>query len=334
MPNAVEKGEGAYVTCPKCGQVGILKIDTFKAGGKEYKYWVVRHGAKRCVLQRYGEAAPPAPHVEEAELQLSEIEREEEEEGAARAGELPPPKAESYPRELQRRAWYTVKIASSVGALKENPTRENFERLKNTAAQIAERLGVPTADLIEAAERYLEAKSETAKMKLNETATLVACRILSSLFTAAEKGGKALAPAALAVAVQALEEKLDSAVERLEAAISSLSEKRGEERLDANALAAAIAEEVAKRIPVSPPVEPTRRPRAGGLKRLILEILSDGRERTRKEIERELEERYGVKAAPGPLSGRLSELARDGKIVKQKREGVWYWAMVEQGGSS
>jgi len=62
-----------------------------------------------------------------------------------------------------------------------------------------------------------------------------------------------------------------------------------------------------------------------GLKKMVLEILSDGRERKRVEIEKELEERFNVKAATSSLSGRLSELAKKGLIVKEKKGKDWYW---------
>jgi DNA-binding PadR family transcriptional regulator len=65
---------------------------------------------------------------------------------------------------------------------------------------------------------------------------------------------------------------------------------------------------------------------------LIVEILSDGRERTRSEIESEIEKRTGMRPASGPVSGRLSELAKEGVIVKLKRGNLWYWKMAGGGG--
>jgi hypothetical protein len=336
MAVGVEYREGATVVCPKCGQPGVLKVDTFKAAGREYRYWVVRHGAKRCILQRFEEGAPAAAPTQQEQLPvgeaLAESEREGEEAQAKAEAVEVAPKTESYPREFQRRAWYAAKVGSSVGALKENPTRENFERLKSTAAQVTERLGVPTADLIEAAERYLETKSEASKMKLNETLTLVVCRIFSSLSTVAEKRGGSAPPAAVAEAIESLEERLGNLEELIRGALSSQPEKREEVRLDAAAIAAAVAEELLKRLPRPTARAPAQPRRRGGLKGLIVEILSDGRERTRSEIESEIEKRTGMRPASGPVSGRLSELAKEGVIVKLKRENLWYWKIAGGGG--
>jgi hypothetical protein len=325
MTVGVEYREGATVVCPKCGQPGVLKVDTFKAAGREYRYWVVRHGAKRCILQRFEEGAPAAAPTQQEQLPvgeaLAESEREEEAAQAKVEAVKAAPKTESYPREFQRRAWYAAKVGSSVGALKENPTRENFERL-----------GVPTADLVEAAERYLETKSEASKMRLNETLTLVVCRIFSSLSTVAEKRGGSAPPAAVAEAIESLEERLGNLEELIRGALSSRVEKREEARLDAAAIAAAVAEELLKRLPRPTARAPAQPRKAGGLKGLIVEILSDGRERTRSEIESEIEKRTGMRPASGPVSGRLSELAKEGVIVKLKRGNLWYWKIAGGGG--
>jgi len=423
MQKTVEKRRGTAATCPRCGQIGSLEVATFKAGGREYRYWVVRHGTKRCILERYEEGKPirlptppgaplPLPSQPEGEplekkeerrekevLEKKERreergverreegrEREEREERREEAEPQPapaPPSAESYPKELQRRAWYAAKVASSVGALKENPTRENLERLKSTAAQITERLGVPTADLLEAAERFLETKSETAKIRLNECLTLVVCRIFSSLPLGDRRGkakevlaplvtsinaleqrvaalegkleplfssndrvealrqrvegleGKLSAVTPLAEAVAALDRKVDGLAEKL----SSLSESQRGESLSVEQLATAVAEEVAKRVsnlavsPSSRPREERKRREERGeraertIRELVLAILSDGRARTRVEIEREIEGRFGVRLSAGSLSGRLSELSREGLVAKEKRGKVWYWRL-------
>jgi predicted RNA-binding Zn-ribbon protein involved in translation (DUF1610 family) len=34
---------GTEIVCPKCGQVGKVAKDTFRAKGRTYKYIVVRH---------------------------------------------------------------------------------------------------------------------------------------------------------------------------------------------------------------------------------------------------------------------------------------------------
>ena len=341
MSRTFEWREGAKVVCPKCGQPGTLKVDTFKAAGRAYKYWVVRHIAnsnvKRCIIERFEEGkplrsrSPPAEQplfpqpVEEKVLDEEEGGKEEVVEEAAVQPVRAPPKAESYPRELQRRAWYVAKLGSSVGAFKENATRENLERLKNTVAQIIERLGVPATDLLEAAERYFETESDTAKMRLNETLTLVICRIFSSLPHVEKRGKGGEAVTGLAAAVEALEEKVSALAEKIESLSLPPPVEREKTVLNIEQLAAAVAEEVVKRVSSAATARPSRRREVKGLKKMVLEILSDGRERKRVEIEKELEERFNVKAATSSLSGRLSELAKKGLIVKEKKGKDWYW---------
>ncbi len=45
---------------------------------------------------------------------------------------------------IDKVSWYVYKLGRSVGAFKENPTKENAERLLNTLSQIEERLEVKT----------------------------------------------------------------------------------------------------------------------------------------------------------------------------------------------
>jgi response regulator RpfG family c-di-GMP phosphodiesterase len=75
-----------------------------------------------------------------------------------------------YYERNKRLAWYIYKFSSSCGALKENPTRENLERLKETANQIAERLGIELNNILDIAERYLSNPCKELKISLNETA--------------------------------------------------------------------------------------------------------------------------------------------------------------------
>jgi transposase-like protein len=90
---------GQEVECPKCGKRGKVGIDKFRAGGKEYYYWTVRHyeghRVRRCViartngpekpLRRRGVTAAPAASEEveklreENERLRSELARLEEE---------------------------------------------------------------------------------------------------------------------------------------------------------------------------------------------------------------------------------------------------------------
>ena len=72
--------------------------------------------------------------------------------------------------EDQRLAWYIYKFGSSCGAFKEHPTKENFEKLKETTKEIHERLGVEPGDFLDIAEKYLANPSKEHKISFNEKA--------------------------------------------------------------------------------------------------------------------------------------------------------------------
>jgi aspartate/glutamate racemase len=74
-------------------------------------------------------------------------------------------------RRYQRLAWYIYKFASSCGAFKEYPNQENLERLKETANQIAERLGIELNNVLNIAEEYLRNPSKDLKIQFNDKAT-------------------------------------------------------------------------------------------------------------------------------------------------------------------
>jgi hypothetical protein len=376
MAQVVRVGPGAGVACPKCGQPGTLKVETFRAAGKEYRYWTVLHGRRRCILKRYEEgetelALPQPPEARQPEREAAEAEGEEEytaAEAIEAISSVKPPEREAHPRRVQRPAWYIVKLAASWGSFRENPTEENYRRLLNAAAQVTERLGVPTADLAVAAEQFLKTKSETAKMKVNETLTTVVCRIIAQVLT--EREGRPLVdsaptePSGTGNAAARLEErlsKLESRVQMIAETVAALEtqsryvaeevakrleEERGKLALAAQAVATLatalaeqkekIAEEVAKRAAeaVAQTLAQRRAGGAGrvGVKALVLQILSDGRPRTRREIERELRERFGVEVKEKPLSGRLSELKKAGLVVMEVKEGTFHWRIAGAGG--
>jgi len=68
---------------------------------------------------------------------------------------------------IDKVSWYIAKVSMSVGEFKANPTNENLERLKKTASQIQERLGVDVALLIRAAEAYMRDPNTDNRMELN-----------------------------------------------------------------------------------------------------------------------------------------------------------------------
>ena len=86
----------------------------------------------------------------------------------------------SIPR-LDKAAWYAFKLASSVGALKENPGDSNLELLKTTCRQIEDRLGISMQLVIKAAEVYKKRPTTQNKVELNDVVKLAITDILTKL---------------------------------------------------------------------------------------------------------------------------------------------------------
>jgi len=79
---------------------------------------------------------------------------------------------------LDKVSWYITKLATSVGAFKENPSEENLLRLKKTAEQVKERLGVDTSLLVRVAEAFMNYRDEDSRMELNAALKMVILEII------------------------------------------------------------------------------------------------------------------------------------------------------------
>jgi len=79
---------------------------------------------------------------------------------------------------LDKVSWYITKLATSVGAFKENPSEQNLEKLKKTAQQVQERLGVDTSLLVRVAEAYMNYRDEDSKMELNAALKMIILEII------------------------------------------------------------------------------------------------------------------------------------------------------------
>ena len=71
--------------------------------------------------------------------------------------------------DLDRAAYYILKLVYSVSALKINPTTENMEWLEKTLAQLEERLGVDCKNILPAAKKYTDNPTGKNKHTLNMT---------------------------------------------------------------------------------------------------------------------------------------------------------------------
>ncbi len=78
-------------------------------------------------------------------------------------------------------SWYIAKISMSVGALKENPTQENLDKLKRTASQIKERIGIDTSYLVRCAEEFFKRQDRDSVIELNMALKLLILEMMDRL---------------------------------------------------------------------------------------------------------------------------------------------------------
>jgi len=87
---------------------------------------------------------------------------------------------------LDKAAWYSFKLASSIGALKENPSQQNLELFKTTCRQLEDRLGLDLSLLRKAAEDYVKHPSTQNKIELNDLTKLVIADIITKFILEAQ----------------------------------------------------------------------------------------------------------------------------------------------------
>jgi len=149
---------GTRIVCPKCGKEGTVKVETFKAKGKEYKYWVVVHSHKRCVIGRY---------VPEAKAPLESLESLLERFKSADKRFYVRPEG---PEELQRAIWHVYKVAASWGSLRENPTPENLDMFNKALERVKQLDGDLVRDIVDALQQlayhYVSQSGEAARSRI------------------------------------------------------------------------------------------------------------------------------------------------------------------------
>jgi len=94
-------------------------------------------------------------------------------------------KKKQIPR-LDKAAWYAFKLASSIGALKENPTPQNLDLLKTTCQQLEDRLGLDLSLLRKAAEDFTKHPTTQNKIELNDLTKLVIADIITKFILEAQ----------------------------------------------------------------------------------------------------------------------------------------------------
>jgi hypothetical protein len=168
---------GTEVTCPKCGQIGKVAKDTFRAKGRTYEYIVVRHyingKVKRCVIAK-SEAGPIPKQAEKGtEIGVPVVKGPNE-------GPKPPVFVDnvSIPEEVDKVSWYIVKVSASWGSFRENPNQENYNRFIGTVRQVSARINIPCEDVVAAADYFANVKSDKARTIVNEAVKRFIARII------------------------------------------------------------------------------------------------------------------------------------------------------------
>jgi len=76
------------------------------------------------------------------------------------------PRVRTSTTNLDKLAWYITKLATSFGAFKENPSKENFEYLVKRVEELKKRFGIEAEILLRMSEYYMRTKDEDLKKKI------------------------------------------------------------------------------------------------------------------------------------------------------------------------
>ena len=86
--------------------------------------------------------------------------------------------------EMDKIAYYIVKLASSAAYFKKEPTKENMERFLQVAEQLEKRLGISCQELRPLAEKLLREKSGKAIHGLNMGLKLCVIKLMEKMMGA------------------------------------------------------------------------------------------------------------------------------------------------------
>jgi len=339
---------GQEVVCPKCGKRGKVGVDKFKAGGKVYFYWTVRHyengGVRRCVIAR-ADGPAPAAETSRVETQVPAGPK------AAAVQETRVEKAEVEEEtgtEIDRIAWYVVKFVASWGSVRENPTPENFAFFSRRCREIVERVGVDASTAEAAVNSYVATKSEKAKASANIAVKEVVKKVIARVAgteTATQPATPAPQPAVDYEVIRAVvREEVAKVVEAFK--VPQVQEVKVEVPKEFVESIAAVRNQVAS---IQREIEYVKEQvkqrkgvgaravacgerkiefREGNIYWMIAQIIRKGGEWTKERIVDEIKRHYGREVSGNSVSGRLSELAAAG-YVQGRREGrTWYWRWV------
>jgi hypothetical protein len=336
---------GAEITCPRCGAKGKVGIDRFKAAGKEYLYWTVRHyeerRVRRCVLGPYqGSGTNAKIPGKGTNAKVTEAKTE-----VKTGTEVPEVDATA----LDRATWYITKVLLAYGAYRAQPSEESFRQLLNVLKQLRERLNVDVS-AAEAALAKLHARQSTdnviaattsvkelvksviarvltpgtqaqvqapVQVPLLETGDLVqslrdavreeVSKVVENLKVPQTQEVRVEVPKEVVESIQMVRDQIQAMQRDLEYVKEQVRQRKG-----AGARAVARGE---KRVEF----------REGNMYWMIREVMKQGGEWTKEALADEVRRRFGKEVSGNSVSGRLSELAAAGYVAFRRQGRTWYW---------
>jgi hypothetical protein len=351
---------GAEITCPRCGAKGKVGIDRFKAAGREYLYWTVRHyengRVRRCVIAPYQGAGTYAKAPEKRVEGKVETAAESEVPEVRTETKAPEAAGGFDPVALDRAAWYSVKVLLAYGAYRAQPSEETLRQLLNVLKQVRERLGVDVST-VETAIAALHARQSTDNIIVATTAIkeLVKAIIAGVLAPGTQVPAQAQVQAPLLEAgdlAQALAQTLRDAVrEEVSKVVENLRvpqtpEVRVEVPREVVETISAVRDQVQviqreieyireqvrqrKGWGARAVVRGERRIefKPGNMYWMLREIMRDGKEWTKEALAEEIRRRFKKEVSGNSVSGRLSELAAAGYVSFRREGRKWYWRWI------
>jgi len=355
---------GAEITCPRCGTKGKVGVDTFRAAGKTYTYFTVRHyengKVRRCVIAPYqGQtlgkgtyAGVPGKgtYAEIPEAKTKVKTGTEVPEAPERGTYAGAPEVDAVA--LDRVAWYVTKLLLAYGTYRARQDEESFRQLLNVLKQVRERLQVDVS-AAEAALAKLHAQSTTdaviaATTAVKELVKSVIARILVPGTQAPvqvpllEAGNlvQSLTPHLREV----VREEVGKVVEDLK--VPQVPEVRVEVSKEVvesiqmvrNQIQAMqrdleyVREQVRQRKGFGARAvvrgEKKVEFREGNMYWMLREVMKQGGEWTKEALVEEIKRRFGKEVSGNSVSGRLSELAAAGYVAFRRQGRTWLWRWI------
>jgi len=343
---------GAEIACPRCGTKGKVGVDTFRAAGKTYTYFTVRHyengKVRRCVIAPYQGQTLGKGTYAGVPGKGTYAEVPEAKTKVKTGVEVPEVDAVA----LDRVAWYVTKLLLAYGTYRARQDEESFRQLLNVLRQVRDRLNVDVS-AAEAAVAALHAKQSTDNIIAATTAVkeLVKSIIARVLAPGAQVPAQAQVQVPLLEAGDLVQSLRDAVREEVAKAVEAVripetKEVKAEVPRDVVDAVQALRDQIAAVQRDLAYVKEQVRQRKGlgaraiarGEKRvefkesslywMLKEIMKDGGEWTKEQLAEEIRRRFGKEVSGNSVSGRLSELAAAGHVAFRRQGRTWLWRWI------